>query len=158
MHALARDSTLAANVHLLTCTGSLVLLRQPHAGMGDREASCRWHGSCALASGVGESDILTNQELVASPAGPLSSSDLMTIVGRGASDAGGRGNVGIGDGSLSFVVAPAAAVPGGPQVCARSRACASMLGQRVASLTCHMDLQSHAHRPSLPHSFPRRCC
>ncbi|GAB4813227.1 hypothetical protein N2152v2_000273 [Parachlorella kessleri] len=51
-----------------------------------------------------------------SQGGPLSAEALMDIVGRGASDAGGRGNIGSGDGGLAFVVAPAAAVPGGPQV------------------------------------------
>ena len=45
--------------------------------------------------------------------GPLSAEDLAAIVGRTASDAGGRGNIGSADGGVAFVLAPAAAIPGG---------------------------------------------
>lgn len=46
--------------------------------------------------------------------GPLTAEDLAAIVGRTASDAGGRGNIGSADGGVAFVIAPAAAIPGGP--------------------------------------------
>jgi len=46
--------------------------------------------------------------------GPLSAEDLRAIVGRTASDAAGRGNIGSADGGVAFVIAPAAAIPGGP--------------------------------------------
>jgi hypothetical protein len=46
--------------------------------------------------------------------GPLSDEDLRAIVGRTASDAAGRGNIGSADGGVAFVIAPAAAIPGGP--------------------------------------------
>jgi len=46
--------------------------------------------------------------------GRLSPADLQRIVGRAASDAGGRGNINAGtDGAVTFVLAPAAAAPGG---------------------------------------------
>jgi cell division GTPase FtsZ len=46
--------------------------------------------------------------------GVLSAADLQRIVGRAASDAGGRGNINAGtDGAVTFVLAPAAAPPGG---------------------------------------------
>lgn len=46
--------------------------------------------------------------------GRLSPVDLQRIVGRAASDAGGRGNINAGtDGAVTFVLAPAAAAPGG---------------------------------------------
>lgn len=45
--------------------------------------------------------------------GPLSAAELQSIVGRTASDAGGRGNCGSADGSVACVLAPAAAGPGG---------------------------------------------
>lgn len=37
------------------------------------------------------------------------------IVGRMASDAGGQGNIGKGDGGLAFLLAPSAGIPGGPE-------------------------------------------
>jgi hypothetical protein len=46
-------------------------------------------------------------------AGPLPAADLLRVVGRTASDAGGRGNVGSADGGVAIVIAPAAAPPGG---------------------------------------------
>ena len=45
--------------------------------------------------------------------GPLSAEELAAIVGRTASDAGGRGNIGSADGGVAFILGPAAAVPGG---------------------------------------------
>lgn len=46
--------------------------------------------------------------------GALGAADLQRIVGRAASDAGGRGNINAGtDGAVTFVLAPAAAPPGG---------------------------------------------
>ncbi|PRW61363.1 domain-containing 2 [Chlorella sorokiniana] len=46
--------------------------------------------------------------------GRLAPADLQRIVGRAASDAGGRGNINAGtDGAVTFVLAPAAAAPGG---------------------------------------------
>lgn len=51
----------------------------------------------------------------ASAAGRLAAGDLQRLVGRTASDAGGRGNINAGtDGAVTFVLAPAAAPPGGP--------------------------------------------
>lgn len=47
-------------------------------------------------------------------ANPLSHEAIDAIVGRTASDAAGRGNIGSADGCVAFVLAPAAAVPGGP--------------------------------------------
>lgn len=47
--------------------------------------------------------------------GRLIEADLQRIVGRSASDADGRGNINAGtDGAVTFVLAPAAGVPGGP--------------------------------------------
>lgn len=46
--------------------------------------------------------------------GWLAPADLARLVGRAASDAGGRGNINAGtDGAVVFVLAPAAAAPGG---------------------------------------------
>ena len=46
--------------------------------------------------------------------GALGAADMQRIVGRAASDAGGRGNINAGtDGAVTFVLAPAAAPPGG---------------------------------------------
>lgn len=46
--------------------------------------------------------------------GLLAPADLARLVGRAASDAGGRGNINAGtDGAVTFVLAPAAAAPGG---------------------------------------------
>ncbi len=45
--------------------------------------------------------------------GPLKDDTLMRIVGEGASDAAGRGNVNAGDGGVAFIVTSAAGVPGG---------------------------------------------
>ena len=46
--------------------------------------------------------------------GALGAADLQRIVGRAASDAGGRGNINAGtDGAVTFVLAPAAALYGG---------------------------------------------
>jgi len=50
----------------------------------------------------------------ASSSSPINADDLQRLIGRGASDAGGRGNIGAGDGGVAFVLAPAAALPGGP--------------------------------------------
>ncbi len=47
--------------------------------------------------------------------GRLLPNELQHIVGRAASDAGGRGNINAGtDGAVTFVLAPGAAAPGGP--------------------------------------------
>lgn len=45
--------------------------------------------------------------------GGLVSDDVMRIIGRTASDAGGQGNIGSGDGCLAFVIAPSTGIPGG---------------------------------------------
>lgn len=45
----------------------------------------------------------------------LSPSDVRGIIGRTASDAGGQGNIGSGDGSLAFILAPATGLPGGSE-------------------------------------------
>lgn len=50
----------------------------------------------------------------AAAGGRLSPDELQRLVGRAASDAGGRGNINAGtDGAVTFVLAPAAAAPGG---------------------------------------------
>lgn len=50
---------------------------------------------------------------------PISNQDVEAIVGQGASDADGLGNIGAGDGGVAFVLAPAAAIPGGPETVLR---------------------------------------
>lgn len=45
---------------------------------------------------------------------PLTSENLSSLVGRSASDAGGKGNIGSGDGGVVFLLASCYAVPGGP--------------------------------------------
>lgn len=45
---------------------------------------------------------------------PISNENLISIVGKSASDAGGKGNIGSGDGGVVFLLAPCYAVPGGP--------------------------------------------
>lgn len=60
--------------------------------------------------------LLPKDETAAAAAeGRLSPEELQRIVGRVASDAGGRGNINAGtDGAVTFVLAPGAAAPGGP--------------------------------------------
>lgn len=45
----------------------------------------------------------------------FSPSDVRGIIGRTASDAGGQGNIGSGDGSLAFILAPSTGIPGGSE-------------------------------------------
>jgi hypothetical protein len=66
-------------------------------------------GVASFARGV-----VVNKEGSKNTEGPLSDEDLKAIVGRTASDAAGRGNIGSADGGVAFVIAPAAAIPGGP--------------------------------------------
>ena len=44
---------------------------------------------------------------------PLAPSEIRNIVGKTASDAGGQGNIGSGDGGLAFILAPSSGIPGG---------------------------------------------
>lgn len=44
---------------------------------------------------------------------PLAPSEIRSIVGKTASDAGGQGNIGSGDGGLAFILAPSSGIPGG---------------------------------------------
>ncbi|KAG7672442.1 hypothetical protein KSW81_001406 [Nannochloris sp. 'desiccata'] len=69
-------------------------------------------GSEGAAASAGSSNNSVSLEGVVN--GPLSAEDLRAIVGRTASDAAGRGNIGSADGGVAFVIAPAAAIPGGP--------------------------------------------
>lgn len=46
---------------------------------------------------------------------PLSATDVKNIIGRTASDAGGQGNIGSGDGCLAFIIAPSTGIPGGSE-------------------------------------------
>lgn len=45
----------------------------------------------------------------------FSPADVRGIIGRTASDAGGQGNIGSGDGSLAFILAPSTGIPGGSE-------------------------------------------
>lgn len=47
-------------------------------------------------------------------ASALGARDAVRLVGAGAVDRDGRGNVNVGDGGVAFVLASAAGVPGGP--------------------------------------------
>lgn len=44
----------------------------------------------------------------------LSAGEAARLVGAGAADRNGRGNVNVGDGGVAFVLAAAAGTPGGP--------------------------------------------
>jgi hypothetical protein len=68
-------------------------------------------GATAGSSGSNNTISISSEGVVD---GPLSAEDLRAIVGRTASDAAGRGNIGSADGGVAFVIAPAAAIPGGP--------------------------------------------
>jgi cell division GTPase FtsZ len=46
---------------------------------------------------------------------PLAPSEIRKIVGKTASDAGGQGNIGSGDGGLAFILAPSSGIPGGAE-------------------------------------------
>ena len=57
--------------------------------------------------------LVSKEGTSSSSSSPINADDLKRLIGRGASDAGGRGNIGAGDGGVAFVLAPAAALPGG---------------------------------------------
>ena len=56
-----------------------------------------------------------NAVQVLGQAGPaLSEEAVVAVVGAGAADRGGKGNINVGDGGVAFVLASAGNVPGGP--------------------------------------------
>jgi hypothetical protein len=75
----------------------------------------------------------------------LSPQDLKAIVGQTASDADGQGNVGAADGGVAFVLAPAAAGPGGTQLLLQLSSALRSAGHfTVAALTAPFEFEGHA--------------
>ena len=99
--------------------------------------------------------LLPKEDDAAAAEGRLAPAELQRIVGRAASDAGGRGNINAGtDGAVTFVLAPAAAAPGGAatvlQIVAALRAAGHFT---VAAVTQPFAFEGHAK-----HEQVRVCC
>ena len=125
----------------------------------------------ALEAAPTPNTLLLPKDDPASAEGKLSAADLARLVGRAASDAGGRGNINAGtDGAVTFVLAPGAAAPGGAatvlQIVAALRAAGHFT---VAAVTQPFGFEGPAkqeqvgaaarvcwQRPAM-HSAPRMC-
>lgn len=84
----------------------------PQVAAGD--AWCLDVDAAALDAAPTSNTLLLPKDDAAGAEGRLGTADVQRLVGRAASDAGGRGNINAGtDGAVAFVLAPAAAAPGG---------------------------------------------
>lgn len=86
-----------------------------HGKVNAADAWCVDVDKAVLDAASTENTVLLPRDDPGAPAeGKLSAADLRHVVGRAASDAGGRGNINAGiDGAVTFVLAPAASAPGG---------------------------------------------
>jgi hypothetical protein len=102
----------------------------------------------ALEGAPTPNTLLLPKDDPAAAEGKLSPADLARIVGRAASDAGGRGNINAGtDGAVTFVLAPAAGAPGGAATVLQAVAALRAAGHfTVAALTQPFGFEGAAKR------------
>ncbi|PSC70531.1 nudC domain-containing 2 [Micractinium conductrix] len=85
-----------------------------HGKVAAGDAWCLDVDAAALDAAPTSNTLLLPKDDAAGAEGRLGTADVQRLVGRAASDAGGRGNINAGtDGAVAFVLAPAAAAPGG---------------------------------------------
>lgn len=96
----------------------------------------------------------------AAAAGRLLPDELQRLVGRAASDAGGRGNINAGtDGAVTFVLAPAAAAPGGAGTVLQIVQALRGAGHfTVAAITLPFAFEGAAKRDQVCDSAVVSCC
>jgi len=77
---------------------------------------------CLVNSSILVLSLLVSLVALQEGASALDAAEAARLVGPGAADRDGRGNVNVGDGGVAFVLAAAAGTPGGPDTVRRSSA------------------------------------
>lgn len=119
-----------------------------HSQVQKAELWCLDVDRAALEAAPTPNTLLLPKDDPSSSEGKVAAADLARIIGRAASDAGGRGNINAGtDGAITFVLAPAAAAPGGAatvlQIVAALRAAGHFT---VAAVTQPFGFEGNAKR------------
>lgn len=114
----------------------------------------------ALEAAPTPNTLLLPKDDPSSSEGKVAAADLARIIGRAASDAGGRGNINAGtDGAITFVLAPAAAAPGGAatvlQIVAALRAAGHFT---VAAVTQPFGFEGNAKREQASRAVHLNVC